>query len=400
MKYTSMSDLESYIQDFLEKFPTTDEYVAYGAGSSFLAMREFFGALLKIRYCVDMDASKKVAGLAVYPPESLKNKRHKIIITTNGGYADEIAHHLESMGYDRSEYCHAHELLSIWGRRYKKKNSALFCGLLLGFACNLRCKGCSEYADYVQCKDILDFETLKSTVDAYFQIVDYVVQISVLGGEAFLSRETGRICRYIHEMYPNKFYKLVIQTNGTVVPRDDVFEDLSHCEKLQIWISNYEKYLNKTQLKNSSRFKGKVDSYGIRHNNFDTFNQEEQKGIWFDLGDPRIKKNDNEQMLRERFSKCSALCFNLYKDKYYYCFMQASAAETGLYTKSQPKDYLILSELVKQPAEKRSDAFLNFQLGFFKEGYLSFCDYCNGMGIGANQSYIIAGEQIKDGIRA
>lgn len=395
MRYAAQDDYEQYISEFITNFSQDEEYVAYGAGNAFCALRELFGDKLKIKFCIDMDSSKKVPGVDVFPPEYLQEKRcrEKIIITTNGGYADEIACRLESMGYDRTQYCHGLELISVWSWYYQKKVASLFCALVLGFACNLDCKGCSEYVGYHKSKEMLDFATLRQTIDDYFTTVDYCIQINVLGGETFISGDVGKICRYIHEQYGGHFHKMVIHTNGTIVPRPEILEDLSRCEKLHIWISDYSGQINETQKKNIERFMESLRLYQIKHNAYDTFNQKENAEQWFDLGDPRVKKGEEPQVLRHRFSKCSGICFSLYRNRYYYCVMQLSAAETGLYDGSLPGDYIDLSAQHGLSREESAENFLKFQLGFVENGYVSFCDNCNGLGIEVNKKFIEAGSQ-------
>ncbi|MCM1302701.1 MAG: radical SAM protein [Butyrivibrio sp.] len=388
-------DYGQYIHDFIERFPMENEYIAYGAGNAFIAIREMYGNDLKIKYCVDMDYGKKVDGLEVYPPDHLKShdEKLKIIITTNGGYADEIAGNLEAMGYDRSEYCHAQELVSVWGWFYQHRINTLFCAVVVGFACNLNCKGCSEYIGYHKSKEMLGFETVRDTIDNYFLTVDYVIQINVLGGETFISRDIGKICKYIEEKYGEHFHKMVIHTNGIVVPRDDVLESLSACKKLHIWISDYSGQINQKQKENISIFREKLRMYRIKHNDFSTFNQKETTEKWFDLGDPLVKKYESVSVLKERFSKCSGICFSLYKNKYYYCLMELSAVETQLYNGMKEQDYIDLSQIRELTKEEVAEKFLRFQLGFLEDGYLSFCDHCNGLGVGVNNQYIDAGIQ-------
>lgn len=393
MRYSSDNNYEQYVKNFIKRFSEDEEYIVYGVGNAFCAIRELFQDRLKIKYCVDMDYEKKVDGLEVYSPDILNNHSatNKIIIATNGGYADEIARKLETMGYDKNEYCHAQELVSVWGMYYYNKAMSLFCALVVGFACNLNCKGCSEYVEYHRSKEMLNFEQVKETIDNYFSMVDYVIQINVLGGETFICQDIGKICRYIEEIYGNRFHKMVIHTNGIIVPKENVVKDLSCCKKLSIWISDYEKQMNQSQKENSKKFRVKLQEYAIKHNAYSTFNQKENTDKWFDLGNPLIKKNDEKSILLERFSKCSGICFSLYKNKYYYCVMELSAVETKLFNYVKKQDYIDLLEMKKLEQKVRIEKFLGFQLGFLEDGYLSFCDYCNGLGVGVNKAYIEAG---------
>lgn len=395
MKYSQGKQFEQYFHEFIKCFPAEADYVAYGAGNAFYAIREMFGDKLKISYCVDMDCEKKVDGIEVHSPDFLKNhgERKKIIITTNGGYADEIAGRLEAMGYDRTEYCHAQELVSIWGWHYQHKINTLFCAVIVGFACNLNCKGCSEYIGYHKSKEMLRFETVKNTIDNYFSIVDYAIQINVLGGETFINRDIGKICRYMEENYGERFHKMVIHTNGIVVPQENVLTDLRTCDKLHIWISDYSSHISERQRENVRIFQDKLESYHIKYNSFSTYNQKEAEERWFDLGNPLVKKNQEANILKERFSRCSGICFSVYKDRYYYCVMELSAVETKLYEDAKEQDYIDLVRIQQCGREQRAEKFLRFQLGFLPDGYLSFCDNCNGIGVGVNNQYIGAGIQ-------
>ena len=395
MRYSADTDYEQYVQNFIAKFSQEEEYVAYGAGNVFVALREIFGEKLKIKYCIDMNPQKKLDGLEIYLPDKLKdcNPKPKIIITTNGGYSEEIANRLEMMGYGRDDYCYALELISIWGWHFLHKTYALFCAVILGFACNLQCKGCSEYVTYHKSKQILSYEIVKDTVDRYFDLVDYVVQIEVYGGEAFICQDIGKICEYIEKEYKDHFHKMVIHTNGIIVPKDEVLGQLSKCRKLHIWISDYSNSINQQQRKNVEIFRRRLKEYGIKHNDYVTYNQMERVDKWFDLGNPLIKKNETAKALQQKFSLCSGVCFSIYRCRLYYCLMELSAVETGIFNGVRKQDYIDMLTISHIPKEKQAEAFLKFQLGFLNDGYLSFCDNCNGLGADVNNKYIEAGIQ-------
>lgn len=170
--------------------------------------------------------------------------------------------------------------------------------------CTLKCKLCGALSPYIKSyHPTADF--LRSEVDAFFRIVDHTGIIDISGGEP-LMRGTdadfalGEILLYLSEYYFNKFERLRIFTNGTIVPSDelcDVFKKVSYKKPFNITIDDYGEH-----SPNVDKIADKLFVYGIDYTVRDYIN-DIHCGGWVDLLD--ISLSHDEAIAKELFSKCA-----------------------------------------------------------------------------------------------
>ncbi|MCX6727161.1 MAG: radical SAM protein, partial [Candidatus Shapirobacteria bacterium] len=102
--------------------------------------------------------------------------------------------------------------------------------------CSLRCKECSNLMRYYKNPKDTDLKELIGDVDRLCSIVDEINEVRVLGGEPFMYKEVHLIIeKLIDEL---KVKKIVIYTNGTIIPRDEQLEYLKN-NKVFFIVTNY-----------------------------------------------------------------------------------------------------------------------------------------------------------------
>lgn len=108
--------------------------------------------------------------------------------------------------------------------------------------CTLNCRLCCNFMPFFKQKYNVDIEALKKDIDATFEIFDYVEWIQFVGGEVFMHPQMSEIYEYLL-CHKEKFSKLILMTNATIVPREQEVVALKkykgHCK---IMISDYGKY--------------------------------------------------------------------------------------------------------------------------------------------------------------
>jgi hypothetical protein len=71
-----------------------------------------------------------------------------------------------------------------------------------------------------------ELDTIISDIDSFFSIVDYVSVFHLVGGEPFLYPNIEGVVRHIVDNYIDRIDKLIITTNGTILPKQSMIEVL------------------------------------------------------------------------------------------------------------------------------------------------------------------------------
>lgn len=170
--------------------------------------------------------------------------------------------------------------------------------------CTLKCKLCGALAPYIESyHPTIDF--LKSEVDAFFRIVDQTGIIDISGGEPLMRGlendfALGEILLYLTDHYSDKFERVRIFTNGTIIPSDklcEVFKKVSDKKPFSLTIDDYGKH-----SPNVDQIAKKLSLYGIDYNARDYIN-DIHCGGWVDLRD--ISITNNEATAKELFVNCA-----------------------------------------------------------------------------------------------
>ena len=392
MKYCLSNSAEDRAQDIILRFNPSEEFIVYGTGECYQFMKWAFGDLLKIKFCIDKKASLgsyQIGKDKVYAPEKLQNfKTDKIIIAANGEYYFEIKESLLRLGHREELLCSAFEIAAVWGMEYRKMIISMYVSFPILSACTLNCKGCIHYTDYHKKGFCLQKDEIKESIDLYFKCVDLVDQIQIFGGEPFLHRDIGEICLYISEHYATRYHKMLVTTNGTIIPKEKDMERLGKCSNLVISISDYsqtnEDRLNIDNLAELCR-QNEIP-YIINSN----FYRTDSENLWFDCGDPNQKREETD--VKQRFSDCTLPGFGVFKNRYYYCPNSMFANITDIF--SEGHDWLDLKQIALLSRQECNTKLLAWHLGFIEDGKLDFCSYCAGFGKRVNSNYIKAGAQL------
>lgn len=240
--------------------------------------------------------------------------------------------------------------------------------------CSMKCRDCSFLFPYTVNPEHHPLEKLNFSVNTFFDKVDYVERISIIGGEPFLYPYLGEYVKYILKTYSNQFGKIVIVTNGTVIPQTELLEILSG-EKVFIEISDYSyngfdnenKLIRlKQELENAC-----INNYIIQHEN------------WINFGFLELQKStaaDTEMIVV--FDNCDTQCRGFNESHMIKCM---PAEYVGRKIKNIKDDDQYCNFLTDNSNAKRM--ILEFELGFSQEGHLEMCRYCYG-GARINTRYI------------
>lgn len=246
--------------------------------------------------------------------------------------------------------------------------------------CTLKCEKCIAFIPYFKDKEPTPLRLLKEDADLLFAKADYVRKLKLLGGEGFMYPYLAEYIDYLYENYHDKIGEVRVGTNGTIKPKEKVLE----CCKRHNVIIDISDYTN--AVPNLCKLEEMTNFFKENGLEYDVKRVGEQ---WLDMGFPSVKniKND-ENELHEHFYKCAMFCRDFYNGRLYFCCSNFAAVRAGLFPDSQ-NDYLDF----RQDFDKK--VLLEYELGYSKLGYTTFCKECNGCSEEVNQRHVAVATQLK-----
>jgi hypothetical protein len=259
--------------------------------------------------------------------------------------------------------------------------------------CTLKCKLCGALAPYVENYHPA-FDFIKSEVDAFFRIVQRTGIIDISGGEPFIRGNKddfalGDLLIYLCDTYNDKFDRVRIFTNGTVVPGNalcEVFRTISKKMKFNITIDNYGKHSPKVNV-----IADKLKSYEVAYDVRD-YSDALHCGGWVDLLD--ITRKHDPASARELYQKCAipqklGCCLELMDGILSPCSVAASRYLCG----EIGKDSNDIIDLFADLTETR-----NKLVEILNAEQFDSCQYCNGGMADDSPRYIPAEQATTDEI--
>ncbi|HCR44639.1 MAG TPA: hypothetical protein DIV41_08670 [Ruminococcaceae bacterium] len=215
--------------------------------------------------------------------------------------------------------------------------------------CTLRCKLCSNYMTMFKHPEHIPVNELICDIDRVFELVDYTEWLQFVGGEIFMRNDLSDV--YAHCLnYKNRFDKLILITNATVLPCEkDIYVFKQYGRHMQIQISDYGKYSPQvdamTELLRKDDIPFVVKKY---HGDLQHY------GGWVDNTHFEDRGKSKDQ-LWEQFTHCGQVAmrnFHMYRGKMHGCARSLMASTLGKITPAG-RDFVDLYDKSETDEEKR-----------------------------------------------
>lgn len=109
------------------------------------------------------------------------------------------------------------------------------------FVCTLRCRMCSNHMPAFEHPPCASVEEMQSDIANLFLLFDKIDWLQFVGGEIFTHKHLDTVFEFCKQ-YSERFDRLIIETNATVMPTEKELEALlSYGKKLKVMISDYGK---------------------------------------------------------------------------------------------------------------------------------------------------------------
>ncbi len=290
----------------------------------------------------------------------------KIIVCTN--FYREVKQELLRYGFKENiDFIERKKFKGI--RYYYNENKVYLYRVDLSVTnkCTLRCEKCNMLMPYFHAPQHKSLETIKQDLDMLFRWVDVVELFDILGGEPLLYPDLVELLQYIKEHYQEKIEAIHMFTNGTCNLSEELLR-ISREMSIIYDISDYTQELPQL-TERVDEFESKLQEHKI------VANRDKQK-IWLDFGYPEVNHEDYPEEKRiAHFHGCEATFRGLYDKKLYYCHLEASAVQAGLFEESED-DFVELDKL----SEENKIEVVELDQGYSQKGYPGFCLRCDGCG--------------------
>ena len=229
--------------------------------------------------------------------------------------------------------------------------------------CSLKCQDCSNLAQYYARPQNVPPALIDRSLDALCSLADEIMEMRVIGGDAFMNKDWPRVVSRLAGETGVK--RVVIYTNGTIVPRDDYAPLLAHPKVLTV-VTDYGRL-----SRNLASLRSYFERHKIAHRILTV-------DSWLDcaaIGRHARTTEENQRLYREC---CAKNMLTLSDGKLFRCPFAANADRLAA-VPDFPEDRVDI--LVGDDNDRRR-RIKNYVL---RNAPLNTCDYCNGRPLSGNE---------------
>lgn len=240
--------------------------------------------------------------------------------------------------------------------------------IIVTLKCTLNCKLCCNCVTMYDNPPLIDKESIFHDLKAVFGIYDRIEWLQFVGGELFLHPEMGEILSESFK-YTDQFDRIILMTNGTLVPDDSVLEVMAaHKDKIEVQISDYGPLSFSIK-----ELVAELEKRNIPHVVKCFYGDMQHYGGWVDSGDFE-SRNYSPQALEAVFTQCWQIGMqnlHAYNGQLHNCIRSLFATDLGKITPGE-EDYIDLRDETLSLDAKREIA------SKFNTKPLAACMVCNG----------------------
>lgn len=230
---------------------------------------------------------------------------------------------------------------------------------IISNCCTLNCKNCCVAIPYIAKSEKVHFpiEQLKKEISAINEIIDYSAVLEVMGGEPLLYPNLAELINHIGTL-PN-IYQMLIDTNGTLVPSEEVFDAIIKNDVI-VHITDYgDLSIKKEELMQKCHEKG----IGVTIRKATDI-------TWDDYG-AIVDRKTGDYQFGQCFSKFE--CSNIYKGRWHICPRSAKFHDMELFP-IDDKEFLDLLDQSSLESKKEKMRSL-----LARKESLQSCRFCSGL---------------------
>lgn len=329
----------------------------------------------------EQKAGQTLEGVPILSKLQIKEKyRDATVIITVGdaNVAMQIEHNLRELGF--TNFISRQALLHRFGYDRTREKALVKCDdkyylrqivVSITEKCTLRCKHCSQLMPKFSAPKNTDADKVIDSVKSLLNMIDYVQDVTILGGEPLLHPELPQICTEMGVLKnAGKIKFISIVSNATLMPSKELLKVMKKYG-ITIILSDYGKL--STKMKEIQQV-CEANDVEWRYS-YKAGTSEEKLEYWTAMG-PLERQNLPEEVLDNKFNNCNSVydCNMIYDGRYYFCCLAAFLTGLGVTEKSEDSFDLMNKEI---PVEELKENWRKFML---EEKRIAACDYCNPQG--------------------
>ena len=226
--------------------------------------------------------------------------------------------------------------------------------------CSMSCEYCSHCVPYAKPPKHYEPDIVADQLNKLLA-VSYVACIGIMGGEPFVYPKLTEFIKLYGKLsnFNNIGFTRIV-TNGTVVPKDDFFDEYRKIPNAYIYISNYGEKSKKIDELVEQCQKNGIKTYVCPYSD-----------EWLLLGEVNHKREYSEKEIRHLYAVCgSHSCVQLLNGRVYACGRVPVLNEYGIIPFAK-EDFCEISD--------DKDVFSeNLHNYLYNKEYLEGCYYCDG----------------------
>lgn len=224
--------------------------------------------------------------------------------------------------------------------------------MLITSKCSLRCKDCNNLIPFCNGGRTLEVNQILSDIRMISEAVECCICVNITGGEPFLHPDLGTVLKEVTSC--NKFLFIEIITNGTILPKAEWAEYLSH-PKVIVKVSEYPGYTRTND----------IEEYFKRHNIRFQIRPDLQ---WITSGGIKRRNKQYEEVVSEYLHCWSGkYCKSIWNGRIYACARAAFLHDINA------SDHV--SDYVELNLGRLKENLMNHMLS----SYVDACDFCDHM---------------------
>jgi len=398
--------------------------IIYGAGVAgqvlLLACKE---AGIQIESFCDNNIKKKgstLNGLEIIHTDDIKNRHPEAIFIISSADIIDIKDHLVAYGYletslypgglilkgfDFSEFKNHYEpynnedkdkgfvefaisstIECHEGYRDPKKIFMRSVDIVVTEKCTMKCVDCSNLMQFFEKPESYEIDEMNKAIELLCLFSDQIFEFRVIGGEPFVNKKVHNVIEKL--ISESKVKRIVIYTNGNVIPRENQIECLKH-EKVLMNITDYSRSGEKIEdeyTKKLSRFVRTTDKLEQLCIDNEIDYRRHPPENWTDCGRIENFNRTTEENQRIFDECCCKNLTTLSKNELHRCPFSAQITRLGVC--DEKEDYIDLT--------KHTDLITNrkkLKKLLDDKSSLKACDFCPGRAL--HDPQIIPAKQIK-----
>jgi len=356
-----------------------NEYFIWGAGTYGRRLIQFMGDDIKFKGVIDNNPTKQGTvfhGVPVISYEQAKDFLPETKIVVSLSTPTQVSSFLQEQNLTKNS-----DYYTIWdfvSRYYWEKDKliAKTINLLPTTMCNMKCTNCQAYIPYAVNHINASSADLIEDTNLMFMHIDKVININFCAGENLLNNQLSKVTHHINEHYADRYFEMCIQTNGTIIPKDDDMRRFSD-SKVIFSVSEYPE-----NPKITEKFIGLCDKFNVGWYS----NRQADRELWHDFGNPHEITETNPQQLKARYQECFIPGVAVYEGWLYLCAAQSWSHAIAAAGTREQGDAFDLRQPKTPKTRKEVYRIISRQP---EQGYISHCMRCNGtvpvMAIAGNQ---------------